>query len=201
MNYSQALITETPVPSEIEAEEEEHNEENGCHKDKSVLLYMPTTTPERNFVLMVLIEETKDVDRMSTMIYLNSMPVLYYAACWVDPMKIYRTEIVPGSLRHLWKAMLRIPMGDYPPDYDFLYFEIIRLCFVTEPGTSTGLTVVARVKVPLTKKLFQGRIVSGFYGMVALDEDDGLPKPQGFVGLSMQIKVIRPVPSYYSDDE
>ncbi|XP_027368509.1 uncharacterized protein LOC113874487 [Abrus precatorius] len=108
----------------------------------------------------------------------------YCVVLWVMPGREFYTNTVMGMLNPIWNSEGVIFLRNLPDKYTFLYLEVLRLNSVTDPGTSNGVVVVGRAKIPLPKNVNCKK--SGRFGLVRVES--GRCKAEGHIILSMELK-------------
>ncbi|KDP38723.1 hypothetical protein JCGZ_04076 [Jatropha curcas] len=111
----------------------------------------------------------------------------YRVAFWIRPNDEYITQEAYGSPNLVWNSTCHIELDILSmEDYRYLYLEVIRCGEAgssgSEPGTSTGITLVGRAQIQLPK-LWSKR--GGRFELFRPD-GDGV-SAQGHVHVSMEI--------------
>ncbi|KAE9610628.1 hypothetical protein Lal_00029810 [Lupinus albus] len=108
----------------------------------------------------------------------------YRLAVWVDPNDEFSTIPVEGLLNPVWNSSGVILLKKFPRHHIFLNVEVLRVNSMNDPGTSSGVVIVGRVKIPLPKVLSGEKI--GRFGLVR-ERGEGF-KVEGHIRLSMKLR-------------
>lgn len=131
--------------------------------------------------LALTIYHAEGIDNPSDYPSLNER--VYGVAFWVHPEDQYRTSMVYGQPDPTWNLTYQMGL-DESSDCRFLYVEVVRFGSRSEsnPGTSNGIALVGRAKIPLPKLLNKK---DGRFGLVRLDGAGH--KANGHIILSMEL--------------
>lgn len=86
----------------------------------------------------------------------------YAVIFWVQPGREHHTNVVKGSPNPIWKQGFRMILNP-DEEFGFLNMEVVRVHSRADPGTSTGLILVGRVRIPILRKPC---MISQRYGLV-----------------------------------
>ncbi|KAJ1420738.1 hypothetical protein SESBI_14145 [Sesbania bispinosa] len=121
-------------------------------------------------------------------------PYLYpYADNWdyvvllrISPSEECRTRIVKGLPNRVWNSSGTIFLKEYPNIHTFLNLEVLRLRSVNDPGTSNGVAIVGRGKLPLPREFNFEKV--GCFPLVRADYKEEDYKVEGDITLCMELK-------------
>lgn len=80
---------------------------------------------------------------------LNGYRRRYQAILWVCPGDEYITDIALGLPNPCWNCTSHFSVGIYEPY--FLHVEVYRIGSKLDPGTSNGIVLVGRTRIPVPK--------------------------------------------------
>ncbi|OIW08496.1 hypothetical protein TanjilG_03172 [Lupinus angustifolius] len=124
----------------------------------------------------------EDIDNPS--IYPNVFNREYRLVVWVDPNQEFSTIPVEGLWNPVWNASGVILLKKFPEYHTFLNVEVLRVNSVNDPGTSSGVVIVGKVKIPLPRVLYGEKI--GRFELVR-EMGEGF-KLEGHIHLSMKLR-------------
>ncbi|OAY31455.1 hypothetical protein MANES_14G113400v8 [Manihot esculenta] len=133
--------------------------------------------------LLVSIHDADGLDNPTR--YPSIKARIYRVVFWVHPNDAYATDVVAGLPNPAWNIMKHIIKLDQSKNFRFLFVEVLRAGppgFAPDPGTSTGMTLVGRVRIPLPKVSEQK---GGRYGLVRL-EGDGY-RAEGHISVTLEM--------------
>ncbi|CAL0334876.1 unnamed protein product [Lupinus luteus] len=112
---------------------------------------------------------------------------LYRVVYFVEPGKgVFCTSMAKGVIFLEWMDEGLIPLEN-PYDHMYLYVEVIRFMSQVDPGTSRGLVVVGRAKIPIPR--VPGTEIKGVFDLVRTHEGKET-KPEGCIMISMTLETI-----------
>lgn len=89
----------------------------------------------------------QDIDRAT--MNLNGYRRRYQAILWVCRGDEYITDIALGLPNPCWNCISHFPVGIYEPY--FLHVEVYRIGSKSDPGTSNGIVLVGKTRIPVPK--------------------------------------------------
>ncbi|KAJ9175847.1 hypothetical protein P3X46_014357 [Hevea brasiliensis] len=136
---------------------------------------------QEKIVLFITIYHAVWIDSPTTNISFDNR--IYKNESWIKEIKtLCKTPEVHGLPNLKWNKKFCIPLEN-PMDCRFLYLGVIRTHSKTDPRTSTGETLVGKVKIPLPE--FFTKIKQRFN----LVRPEGLGhKARGSIQLAMEMK-------------
>ncbi|KAL2548723.1 uncharacterized protein Fot_10256 [Forsythia ovata] len=149
---------------------------------------------EQKCYLRLKLFSAEGIDR-ATLMNPNGEIRKYQALIWVRPMdEKYITRIASGLPNPSWDSACNLPLGIYEPFKYFLHVEVYRMCPKSDPGSSTGIALVGKTRIPLPKL---GHKICGRFELVRpndapssssnSDSDLGCI-PEGHIYLNMETK-------------
>ncbi|CAL0324452.1 unnamed protein product [Lupinus luteus] len=140
--------------------------------------------PRRNIYLGLHLEilYAEDIDNPN--IHPHMFNREYRLAVWVDPIEEFSTIPVEGLLNPAWNASGVIFLKKFPEDHTFLNIEGLRINSMNDPGTSSGVVIAGRVKIPLPRVLYGEKI--GCFGLVR-EMGEGF-EVEGHILLSIKLR-------------
>ncbi|CAL0324445.1 unnamed protein product [Lupinus luteus] len=124
----------------------------------------------------------EDIDNPSIHPYVLNRE--YRLAVWVDPNEEFSTIPVEGILNPVWNASGVILLKKFLEYHTFLNVEVLRVNSMNDPGTSSGVVIVGKVKIPLPTVLYGEKV--GRFGLVR-EMGEGF-KVEGHIYLSMKLR-------------
>ncbi|KAL2548727.1 uncharacterized protein Fot_10304 [Forsythia ovata] len=112
--------------------------------------------------LCLKIFSAEDIDRAT--MNPNGEMRRYRTLIWVRHMdEKYITPIASGLPNPSWDSACIIPLGIYEHFRYFLHVEVYRTCSKSDPGSSSGVALVGKTRIPLPKL---GHKICGRFGLV-----------------------------------
>ncbi|KAK9282625.1 hypothetical protein L1049_010844 [Liquidambar formosana] len=134
--------------------------------------------------LNLTIHHADDIENSTTHPNVNRR--LYGVVGWVTPEGYeFFTQEAEGLPNPVWNLRYQIALGR-PMEGRFLNLEVVRIGSKTDPGTSTGLVLVGRTRIPLPKELPTKK--GSRHGLVRLDGQGY--KAEGNISITMQVKKL-----------
>ncbi|XP_010534565.1 PREDICTED: uncharacterized protein LOC104810075 [Tarenaya hassleriana] len=112
---------------------------------------------------------------------------LYTTLVWIDPMRQYKTSTAKTFGDPAFDERVFIPV-ESPLKNLNLNLELVRGMSWRDPGTSDGITVVGRAKIPLPENLGSAGEISKVAKLFRME--NGTVVPKGFIGLSFALVVL-----------
>ncbi|KAL2548729.1 uncharacterized protein Fot_10259 [Forsythia ovata] len=117
---------------------------------------------EQECYLCLKIFSAEDIDRAT--MNPNGEMRRYRALIWVRHMdENFITPTASGLPNPSWDSACILPLGIYEPFRYFLHVEVYRMCAKSDPGSSTGIVLVGKTRIPLPKL---GHKICGRFGLV-----------------------------------
>ncbi|OIW00757.1 hypothetical protein TanjilG_19197 [Lupinus angustifolius] len=140
--------------------------------------------PRRNIYLGLHLEilYAKDIDNPNIHSYVFNRE--HRLAVWVDPNENFSTIPIEGLLNPVWNATGVILLKNFPKYHAFLNVEVLRVNSMNDPGSSSGVVIVGKVKIPLHRVLYGEKI--GRFGLVR-EMGEGF-KVEGYIHLSVKLR-------------
>lgn len=109
---------------------------------------------------------------------------------WLDPWDERETYIVDGFPSPYSNTKEIFYLGQYPIPYtyEFLNLEVLRFTSNNEPGTSNGIAIMGKAKIPLPKVFNNTRIEC--FDLVKTNLAKRINEVVGRILLSMKLEVI-----------
>ncbi|KAJ1420733.1 hypothetical protein SESBI_14140 [Sesbania bispinosa] len=110
----------------------------------------------------------------------------YVVLLWISPGEECHTRIVKGLPNPVWNVSGTIFLKEYPNIHTFLNLEVLRLSSVNDPGTSNGVAIVGRGKIPLPREFNCEKV--GCFPLVRADYKEEDYKVEGGITLCIELK-------------
>ncbi|KAL5801316.1 hypothetical protein ACOSQ3_032948 [Xanthoceras sorbifolium] len=111
---------------------------------------------------------------------------IYCVVFSVAPGVEYHTHPVVGFPDPVWRQSFRIGLHEALDNYAFINVEVMRLHSKSDPGSSDGITVVGRARIPLPSMVSTRK--EGRFGLVR-QGDNGF-KAEGHIVVSMEFEKV-----------
>ncbi|CAL0324447.1 unnamed protein product [Lupinus luteus] len=140
--------------------------------------------PRRNIYLGLHLEilYAEDIDNPDIHPYVLNRE--YRLVVWVYPNEEFSTIPVEGLLNPVWNASGFILLKKFPEYHNFLNVEVLRVNSMNDPGTSSGVVIVGKAKIPLPRVLYGEK--TGRFELVR-EMGEGF-KVEGHIHLSMKLR-------------
>ncbi|KAF7806890.1 leucine-rich repeat extensin-like protein 6 [Senna tora] len=146
--------------------------------------------------MRVRINRADGIDHLSLLYDVNKTKPYYYVNYWINPKEQHRTRLIQSLYSQTWDEEITILLRNDPFRYRFLYLEVMRICARSEPGTSNGITLVSKGRVPLPDELDRKDLRR--VAMMSLRED--VFEPRGALQVALQV-IRRHGPNDFDDDD
>lgn len=165
------------VVMQREKESEEPSNARG-RRDRIIKQKMVDVDRTLSVTLGVRIDRLEMYDKGGSLL----LRPFYLVAYWVETEHQRVSKLVRGS-KHICVNEVGSIWLSYN-HYKYLYVEVMRMGPTSDPGTSYGMTLVGRARIPLPPK--DDARVSGIYELMRRRREDGEIKAQGLIQLTLK---------------